>query len=80
MPAKIESDEKEPLPKDLDRTQIRILEALCQMQEVHGKANTNDIAASVALSYSQTLRYLKDLAEEGHVERIGQRAGWRRAA
>jgi len=61
----------------LDNTQFQVLEAVKELESLYGKANSSDIAANVALSYSQTLRYLKRLVALGYIQRVGQRAGWK---
>ena len=61
-------------------TEKQILRAIEGITRRAGKATTIAIATEIHLSESQIRRYLNRMEESGHVQRIGERGGWKRAA
>jgi Mn-dependent DtxR family transcriptional regulator len=61
-------------------TEHEILHSIELLTRRAGKATTQAIASDIFLSAVQTWRYLKRLEDEGQVQRIGERGGWKRAA
>lgn len=64
-------------PEELDSTEQLIIDIIGNLMRDEGRATTLDIADAVALSRSQTSRYIKRLEDFGYVQRVGQRGGWR---